>query len=174
MTSVLFDLLIIIAPFQPPNDIRLIQVQPGRITFNWTSVDAQCDSLAYNIISSNCGSCPPITTNTNVTCTGIVASGQVCTFTVQAVVCGNLTGNQSGTTSVIMKGVHNMTQWRMHCVASSLCNKNILKFMTFHRNAMQMNARIGSESILAFHCVAASVNAKARQHSTGTYVVYVF
>ena len=104
--SIPYDLLFQfnIAPFQSPNDIRLIQVQPGQITFNWTSVDAQCDSVSYNIISSNCGHCPSTTSNTNITCRDTVASGQVCTFIVQAVVCGNITGNQSSPTSVIMKG----------------------------------------------------------------------
>ena len=94
------------APLPPPNDVRLINVQPGRITFNWTSVDALCDSVSYNIIrfSSNCGQCPSTTNNTTATCTDTVASGQVCTFIVQAVVCGTITGSQASPTTVIMEG----------------------------------------------------------------------
>ena len=91
-------------PFPPPIDVQLIDVQPGRIAFNWTSVDAQCDSLSYNIISFNCGTCPSTTSNTSILCSGVVASGQVCTLIVRAVVCGN-TGNQSNPISVIMKGM---------------------------------------------------------------------
>ena len=104
---ILYDLLFQsnTTPFQPPNDIRLIQVQPGQLTFNWTSIDAQCDSVSYSIISSNCGQCPSTTSSTNITCRDSVASGQVCSLIVQAVVCGNITGNQSSPTSVIMKGV---------------------------------------------------------------------
>ena len=92
------------APLPPPNDVRLINVQPGQITFNWTSADALCDSVSYNIIASNCGQCPPTTNNTTATCTYVVASGQVCTFIVQAVVCGTITGSQASPTTVIMEG----------------------------------------------------------------------
>ena len=94
-----------VAPYQPPNDVRLINVQPGQLIFNWTSVDPRCDSVSYNIISSNCGDCPPTTSNANVTCTDIqVASGQVCVLIVQPVVCGNIVGNQSSPTTVIIRG----------------------------------------------------------------------
>lgn len=87
--------------------MHLIHVQPGQLTFNWTSVDAQCDTVSYNIISSNCGRCPTATANTTVTCTDIVivASMQVCTFIVQTVVCGNLTGNRSYPINVILKSM---------------------------------------------------------------------
>ena len=91
-------------PFHPPNDVRLSHVQPGQLTFNWSSPDVQCDSLSYKIITLNCGRCPSVTTNTTVTCTSVVASGQVCTFVVQTVVCGNLTGNMSDPFYVILKG----------------------------------------------------------------------
>ena len=97
-------IIIDIASFPPPNDVRLADVQPGQITFNWTSVDALCDSLSYNIISSNCGQCLLTTTNTTATCTGVVASGQVCTFIVQTVVCG-IIGILSHPTTVILKGI---------------------------------------------------------------------
>jgi hypothetical protein len=90
--------------FPPPNDVRVVDVQPGRITFNWTSVDTECDSLSYNIISYNCGMCPFNTSNTSVTCTNVVALGQLCTFLVQTVVCGN-TGNPSRPTTVMLKGI---------------------------------------------------------------------
>ena len=95
---------VIIESFAPPNEVRLIHIQPGQLTFNWTSVDVMCDSVSYKIISSNCGRCSPVTINTTVTCTDVVASGQVCIFVIQTVVCGNLTGNMSHPIYVILKG----------------------------------------------------------------------
>ena len=89
---------------QPPNDVCLVDVQSGRITFNWTSVDALFDSISYNIISSNCGRCPSQTTNTTATCSDIVALGQVCAFAVQTVVCDNITGNMTHPVHVILRG----------------------------------------------------------------------
>ena len=100
--------------FSPPNDVRLINVQPGQITFSWTSVDALCDSISYNIISSNCGTCPITTTNTTATCTDVVASGQVCTFIVQTVVCGSIIGILSNPTTVILKGTCNVINAIIH------------------------------------------------------------
>ena len=93
-----------VAPLPPPNNVQLTNVQPGQITFNWTSVDTLCDSVSYNIIASNCGQCPSTTNNTTATCTDVVASGQVCTFIIQAVVCGTITGSQASPTTVIMEG----------------------------------------------------------------------
>ena len=41
----------------------------------------------YNILASNCGSCPTTTNHTNVTCTDIPTNGSTCTLAVQTVVC---------------------------------------------------------------------------------------
>ena len=92
-----------IVPFPTPTDVRLVDVQPGQITFSWTSVDPLCQSATYNTVSSNCGQCPPATTDTTVTCVDVVL-GHVCTFYIQAVVCGNHFGNLSCPVSVILKG----------------------------------------------------------------------
>ena len=97
--------------FPPPSDVRVVDVQPGRITFNWTSVNTECDSLSYNIISHNCGTCPHSTSNTSVTCTNVESLGQLCTFLVQAVVCGN-TGIISHPTTVKLKGINYYQQSR--------------------------------------------------------------
>jgi hypothetical protein len=101
-----FKFLSNIDPFPPPTDVHLsdVNVQSGRISFNWTSVDAQCDSISYNITSINCGRCPTTSSNNTVTCSDARFSGQVCTFIVQAVVCGNIVGNLGVPISVIMKG----------------------------------------------------------------------
>ena len=110
------------ASFPPPNDVRVVDVRPGQITFNWTSVDAECDSLSYNIISYNCGRCPSTTSNTSITCTNVVALGQVFTILVQTVVCGN-TGILSQPTTVILKGIN----YYQH----SRCCHNILLFVMY-------------------------------------------
>lgn len=94
-----------IDPFTPPNDIRLVDVQPQQVTFNWTAVDMLCQMVVYKIFSFNCGRCPPESASTSVTCTDVIASGRVCTFNVQPVVCGNITGNLSNPVSVILKGM---------------------------------------------------------------------
>ena len=39
------------------------------------------------------------------------------------------------------------------------------------KNSIQRNARIGSESILAFGCVAVSINMSTTQHNAGLCVV---
>lgn len=101
--------------------MQLIDVQVNRITFNWTSVDAQCDSVSYNIFSFNCGRCRITTSNTTVTCADAVFSGQVCTFNVQAIVCGNIVGNLSDPLSVIMKGKSN-SQYDSVCAITVLFN----------------------------------------------------
>ena len=64
---------------------------------------SDCSSLHYNILSSNCGSCPTTTTNTTVTCTDVPTDGGVCTFSVKTVVCGNIFGNLSDTLQVKLK-----------------------------------------------------------------------
>ena len=70
---------------------------PRQLTFNWSSVSPECpsNSIHYNILVSNCGSCPTTTNYTTVTCTDVPTDGSVCTFAIQIVICGNITGNMS-------------------------------------------------------------------------------
>ena len=70
------------------------------LVFKWSPVATVCRALHYNILSSNCGSCPTTTTNTTVTCTDVPTDGSVCTFAVQTVVCGNITGNVSDSVNI--------------------------------------------------------------------------
>ena len=64
-----------------------------KLTFSWST---DCDAmLHYNILASNCGSCPTTTNHTNATCTNVQTNGSLCTFAVQAVVYGNITGQLS-------------------------------------------------------------------------------
>ena len=68
-----------------------------QITFTWSSIttESDCSAVHYNILASNCGSCPTTTNHTTVICTDVSTNGSMCTFAVQTVVCGNITGNRS-------------------------------------------------------------------------------
>ena len=73
--------------------VSLVDIVSRRLTFNWGSVAPDCLSLHYNILSSNCGSCPTTTTNTTVTCTDVpvgVSDLMLCNFSVQATSCGKI------------------------------------------------------------------------------------
>ena len=85
-------------PFPPPDEISiaLVDFGPKGITFSWSPVAPDCPTtIHYNILASNCGSCPTTTNHTNVTCTGIPSNDSLCNFSIQTVVCGNITGNWS-------------------------------------------------------------------------------
>ena len=87
-------------PLSPPNQLYVYynisnESSLRELTFNWSSVAPDCPTIHYNILASNCGSCPTTTNCTTATCTDIPIDGSVCTFAVQTVVCGNITGNRS-------------------------------------------------------------------------------
>ena len=69
-------------------------------TFVWSPVAPDCPAIHYNILASNCGSCPTTTNHTNVTCTDVPTDGSTCTFAVQMEACGNITGNISDAMNV--------------------------------------------------------------------------
>ena len=75
--------------------MRQVDTISKQIMFEWSTVAPYCDSpsLHYNILASNCGSCPTTTTNTTVTCTDVPTDGTTCTFAVQTVVCEETVGN---------------------------------------------------------------------------------
>ena len=66
-----------------------------QLTFYWSSISADCPAIHYNILASNCGSCPTITNHTTVTCTDVLTNGNTCTFALQTLACGNVTSNRS-------------------------------------------------------------------------------
>ena len=86
-----------VGPFPPPNAISLALVNfgPKEITFSWNPVAPDCPAIHYNILASNCGSCPTTTNHTNVTCTDVPTDDIMCSFAIQTAFCGNITGNQS-------------------------------------------------------------------------------
>ena len=64
-----------------------------QLIFSWSPVAPDCPAIHYNILASNCGSCPTTTNHTTVTCTNIPPDYSGCIFAVQTVVCGNITSN---------------------------------------------------------------------------------
>ena len=62
------------------------------LVFSWNSSFSNCSAIHYNILASNCGSCPTTTNHTTATCTDVSTDGSVCNFTVQTIVCENSVG----------------------------------------------------------------------------------
>ena len=84
------------SPLPPENVIWTTNYLPSNmITFTWNTNSPDCPAIHYNILASNCGSCPTTTNYTTVTCTDVPTDGSMCTFAVQTVVCGNITGESS-------------------------------------------------------------------------------
>ena len=82
--------------------ISAIDFDSRQLKFSWSPVAPDCPAIHYNILASNCGSCPTTTNHTNVTCTNIPSnSSSKCTFAVQTVACGNITGNTSEPLNIV-------------------------------------------------------------------------
>ena len=95
-------------PFPPPNTLIISQADfvSRQITFTWSRVVTNCSNLInihYRILASNCGSCPNTTNHTTVTCTDVPTKGGLCTFAVQAVVCGDFARNLSDVIRIALK-----------------------------------------------------------------------
>jgi hypothetical protein len=75
-----------------------------QLTFSWSPVAPDCPAIHYNILASNCGSCPTTTNHTNVTCTDVPTNGNACRFALETVVCGHIIGNKSETIQAALKG----------------------------------------------------------------------
>jgi hypothetical protein len=115
LCSIMYPFLIIINTtatnlYPPPNDINLTDIQPGTLTFKWTSVISNCSTLQYSIAStSNCGTC---TVNENITATTVTATCSDLPLTINAVMClfgvstdaCGLVGNPSSPLALTLKG----------------------------------------------------------------------
>jgi hypothetical protein len=67
-------------------------IQESTVIFNWDAYYLpDCPAVHYNILTSNCGSCPTTTNHTNATCTDVPIDGSVCIFAIQTVICGTIT-----------------------------------------------------------------------------------
>ena len=89
-------------PLHPPSEvsINLTDLDSRQLTFTWRPVAPDCPAVHYNILASNCGSCPTTTNHTNVTCTAVQTDRKTCTFALQSVLCGELVGILSNPISV--------------------------------------------------------------------------
>ena len=90
-------------PLMPPTNFSMT-VTSRRITFLWDHVSDKCPGLYYNITSvSNCGTCPPGTEMSQITCSdfSIPASGIDCTLTIQTVICMGTNVAVSGSTTSV-------------------------------------------------------------------------
>ena len=99
---------ICIGPFPPPSKfyISTADFVSKVFTFSWSPVAPECPAaIHYNILASNCGSCPTTTNHTTVTCTDVPINGSMCLFAIQAVVCENITGNTSDPIHIYSKNL---------------------------------------------------------------------
>lgn len=78
-----------------------------QLVFTWTPAILSCQAVHYIINSTNCGSCPNITTSTSVTCSdlGLTSNKTVCRLDVKTVVCDDLVSGIGQNIQVITKGI---------------------------------------------------------------------
>ena len=108
----LFLILKRIEPIPPPSNIHLIDVAQTHLIFHWNQLTSDlqwagsgsCSSFVYNIIASNCGSCPNSTSSSFTTCINMTINGSTCLFAVETKVCGNIVGHTNNTISVFLDG----------------------------------------------------------------------
>ena len=96
-------------PYPPPNNVYLMEANFNQLLFQWSSVTPCCKSLRYLINASNCGHCPNVTNDTTVTCTGFSLGSLMCLFSVQTRVCDNITGNESRSVKVNLRGMSQLS-----------------------------------------------------------------
>ena len=66
------------------------------ISFTWNPFNiSMCPVIPYNILASNCGSCPTTTNDTNATCTDVPADATYCSFALIPTICGGISPNLS-------------------------------------------------------------------------------
>ncbi len=87
-----------------------MEANANQLLFQWESVAPSCEAVRYLINASNCGHCPYDTNDTTVTCTGFALDiyDQVCLLSIRTVVCGNITGNESRSIQVTLKGMSHL------------------------------------------------------------------
>ena len=95
-------------PLSSPKTISLNDVSSdGQLIFSWSSVVQNCPSIQYNVNTTDCGVCPDNTADTNLTCTtsNVSSIEQMCSFSVQTVVCDNIAGEVSAPLTITLKGI---------------------------------------------------------------------
>ena len=110
--------------YPPPSNVHIHNIIPGQLTFGWNkSWNSTCNSVHYAMKATNCGTCPthiPIY-STSITCADVIANGNVCSFTVQTVVCENTTGNESIPLELKLKGRLNIIISTVHFIYTIMC-----------------------------------------------------
>ena len=101
--------------------------------FNWNTCTSSpvCSATHYNIVASNCGSCPTTTNHTIVTCTDTPTDGNMCTFAVQTVVCGNITG-ESSQVSLFNSNVPGQSTLTLHATCIKLGHDSNSRYIVIH------------------------------------------
>ena len=105
-------------PFPPPSKIYIEFIGPNEITFSWNTVPTNvgCSSFYYNVSAVNCGTCSPNTTTSNSSiCTNFngtplstAIAADPCNFTIQSVICGNITGDMNYHLITLAGGFNNV------------------------------------------------------------------
>jgi hypothetical protein len=76
------------------------------ISFSWNHFNiSMCPAIPYNILTSNCGSCPTTTNHTNATCTDVPADVTYCSFALIPTICGGISPNLSILLDVKLNGI---------------------------------------------------------------------
>jgi hypothetical protein len=92
----------------PPENLHISHIDIGliQLTFSWSPVDPDQNmhdyprfDYMYNILASNCGSCPTATNHTYITCTDLPTNGTTCTLAIQTMVCTEDTDCTTGISS---------------------------------------------------------------------------
>ena len=86
----------------PPEEIYLVDIQPGRLIFSWTA--SGCSIVWYDV-TSDCGICTVVINTTTAMCSNLQLStnARLCHFRVSSVAC-DLNGNPSSPVAVTLKG----------------------------------------------------------------------
>ena len=90
-------------------NIHLIDINQEYLSFSWNiSYLPQIfsDTVVYNIIASNCGTCPNSTTSLSATCVDFIADGSVCSFALQTAICGNSNGPITDPIMILLKRIY--------------------------------------------------------------------
>ena len=154
-----------------PDKIYISKVgfHPNQLTFQWNSVAPDCPAIHYNILASNCGSCPTTTNHTSVTCTEVPTNDSIWTFAVQTVVCGNITSNISDPINITLYTIESMVNTptdSLHPTENQgICNSNTTESMGMN------NPATTQLYVIFFSCLAIALFVGAVASST---VIVIF
>ena len=123
-----------------------------KLTFSWSPVAPACHAIHYNILASNCGSCPTTTNHTNVTCTEVPTNDSTCTFAVQTVICGNIAGNVSDSINITLYTIESTVRTPTDSLHSTE-NQGTHNSSTIEAMGIN-NSAISRVYIISFSCLA--------------------